>query len=104
MRAMIKKIKYIAILSILIISNICSQDWQSNIVYFGDDDKLVYERDSLGNAIPDFSYVGYKNRNDTIPFIPVVKTISPIEGDNTSHINNTLFEIALNNPIHSRPP
>ena len=99
MRTMIKKIKYIAILSTLIISNICSQDWQSNIVYFGDDDNIVYERDSLGNAIPDFSYVGYKNRNDTIPFIPVVKTISPIEGDNTSHINNALFEIALNNPI-----
>ena len=79
---------------LLMVSGIAAQEWQSDIVYFGGDGKLVYLRDSLGNAIPDFSYAGYKNGNDTIPFVPVVKTISPVEGDNTSHINNALYEVA----------
>lgn len=72
-----------------------AQTWQSSIVYYGEDSSLVYVRDSLGNVIPDFSYAGYENGNTEIPDIPVVKTISPIEGDNTSHINNALFELAL---------
>jgi hypothetical protein len=76
--------------------NSSAQDWQSSMVYYGSDNKLVYERDSLRNCIPDFSYAGYKNSNDTIPYIPVVKTISPVAGDNTNHINDALFEVAFN--------
>ena len=79
---------------LLLASTVYAQNWQSDIVYFGGDGKLVYARDSLGNAIPDFSYAGYKNGNDTIPYVPVVKTISPVEGDNTSHINTALNEVA----------
>lgn len=101
MGIMIKKIKYVLLLTMFCIASGFAQEWQSEILYFGDDNKLVYERDSLGNSIPDFSYVGYKNRNDTIPFIPVVKTISPIEGDNTNNINNAIFEMALNYPIQA---
>ncbi len=91
-------LRIIISLLVLIFSavNVSAQDWQSSIVYFGSDDKLVYVRDSLGNSIPDFSYAGYKNSNDTIPFIPVVKTISPIAGDNTTHINNALIDVAFN--------
>lgn len=77
-----------------------AQTWQSSIVYYNDDSTLVYVRDSLGNSIPDFSYAGYKNGNESIPFVEEIKTISPIEGDNTTHINNALFETALN-PINS---
>ncbi|MBI9071478.1 MAG: T9SS type A sorting domain-containing protein [Melioribacteraceae bacterium] len=93
------KNKNILLILLFTISIVNAQEWQSKIVYIGADDKLVYERDSSGNAIPDFSYAGYKNGNDTIPFVPVVKTISAIEGDNTSYINNAIFEIALNFPI-----
>ena len=73
-----------------------AQTWQSSIVYYDEDSTLVYVRDAEGNAIPDFSYAGYKNGNESIPFIEAVKTIGPIEGDNTTHINNALFEVALN--------
>jgi hypothetical protein len=79
--------------------NIPAQEWQSSMVYYGSDNKLVYERDSFRNCIPDFSYAGYKNSNDTIPYVPVVKTISPVAGDNTNHINNALIEVAFN-PIN----
>ena len=66
---------------------VIAQQWQSKIVYFDSENKLTYVRDDEGNTIPDFSYAGYKNGNDSIPFVPVVKTISPVEGDNTNHIN-----------------
>ncbi|MBU0476263.1 MAG: T9SS type A sorting domain-containing protein [Bacteroidetes bacterium] len=96
---MVNKYKNIILISLFSFTLIPAQEWQSNIVYFGNDGKLNYERDNQGNSIPDFSYVGYKNRNDSIPFIPVVKTISPVVGDNTDNINNAIFEMALNNPI-----
>ncbi|PKL87324.1 MAG: peptidoglycan-binding protein [Ignavibacteriae bacterium HGW-Ignavibacteriae-2] len=71
-----------------------AQGWQSEIVHYDDNGKLVYVKDIEGNRIPDFSFVGYKNGNDTIPYVPVVKTISPISGDNTSHINSAILELA----------
>jgi len=90
---------YRRILQILVISALWSglfaQGWQSSLVYYNDDSTLVYVRDSLGNQIPDFSYAGYKNGNDSIPQVPVIKTVSAISGDNTTNINNALFEAAL---------
>ena len=93
---MLLTVKNIVLLLMILTISLLAQEWQSQIIYFDEENKLVYERDSLGNAIADFSYAGYKNRNDTIPFIPVIKTIQPIDGDNTNHINNAIFEIALN--------
>jgi hypothetical protein len=71
------------------------ESWQSSIVYYGPEDTLVYKVDGEGNRIPDFSYAGYRNCEVPIPDIPVVKTISPIEGDNTSHIQSALLEVGL---------
>lgn len=89
------------VLGLLVCGNLLAQEWQSKIVYYDSDNKLVYERDEEGNRIPDFSYAGYKNGNDTIPDLPVIGTISPVSGDNTSNINNTIFSIALANPANS---
>ncbi len=69
--------------------------WQSQIVYYDSNNKLVYVHDGEGNRIPDFSYAGYKNSEQPIPDVPVVKTIAPIVGDNTQHIQDALFEIGL---------
>ena len=76
-------------------ATVISAQWQSTKVYYGEDSTLVYVRDAEGNVIPDFSYAGYRNGNEEIPEIPVVKTLSPVAGDNTTAINNALFEIAL---------
>lgn len=88
------KIKILFILFVFY-SNVLSQTWQSSILYYDEDSSLVYVRDAEGNRIPDFSYAGYKNGNDTIPFLPFIKTIGPVAGDNTNNINNALFETAL---------
>ena len=46
---------------------------------------LSYTPDSLGNVIPDFSMVGYRNGEEPIPFIPTIATIEadPDEVDAT---------------------
>ena len=72
--------------------------WESKIVYRSNEGKLIYVADSIGNRIPDFSHAGYKNSEDPIPSVPVVKTLVPIEGDNTVQIQNALFEIGLMTP------
>ncbi len=56
--------------------------------------KLIYTADSKGNRIPDYSGVGYKNSESPIPNVPIVKTISPIVGDNRIHIQNAIQEVA----------
>ncbi len=71
-----------------------AQTWQSQRVFAGPNGKLVYTKDSIGNRIPDFSYAGFRNGNEPIPTVPVVKTIAPIAGDNTAHIQKTIDSIA----------
>lgn len=48
--------------------------------------KWVAQPDPDGYILPDFSHAGYKDGDAQIPEVPVVKTISPIAGDNTAHI------------------
>ena len=48
--------------------------------------KWVAQPDAEGYLLPDFSHAGYMGGDADIPNIPVVKTISPIAGDNTAHI------------------
>ncbi|GAA2384066.1 hypothetical protein GCM10010404_45560 [Nonomuraea africana] len=68
--------------------------WQSRLVRYGTHGRLVYEQDAEGNRVPDFSHAGYRNGERPIPHLPVVRTIRPIEGDNTAHLQAALDEIA----------
>ncbi|UCD37262.1 MAG: peptidoglycan-binding protein, partial [Fidelibacterota bacterium] len=87
------------VLGTLLIGGICrlsgQVSWESSIVYYDQDDKLVYVADEEGNRIPDFSYAGYRNGEVPIPEIPVVRTLSPVEGDNADSIQTALFELGL---------
>jgi hypothetical protein len=47
---------------------------------------LKYTEDGLGNKVPDYSAVGYKNGEDSIPTIPVKATINALVGDNVANI------------------
>ena len=89
------KLTFLCIIIISLLFIKISHAWESKIVYHDNNGKLVYISDAEGNRIPDFSHAGYKGGGVPIPDIPVVKTISPIEGDNTSHIQNALFEVGL---------
>jgi hypothetical protein len=88
------------LLSIASAAILYAQDgvWHSSIVYKGPDGKLVYVSDEEGNRIPDFSHAGYHNGERQIPTLGVVKIISPVEGDNTEHIQAAIDEVEQREP------
>lgn len=68
---------------------------QSSWVYFKSDGKLLYVPDNKGNIVPDFSGVGYMNSEADIPVeIPVVQTVTPVEGDNTLNVQSAINAVA----------
>ena len=84
-------------LPVLLFVLVCNHSFAqeaSRIVFEDQNGCLRYVSDAENNYIPDFSQVGYKNGEADIPLVEVVKTISPIEGDNTAHIQAALDELA----------
>ena len=67
-----------------------AQEWQSEIVFEGQGGRLEYVADEEGNRIPDFSNAGYRGGGVDLPTVPVIHTISPIDGDNTAHIQQAI--------------
>lgn len=59
---------------------------------------LVYNKDSLGNTIPDFSGVGYMQGNQQIPNVAVVKTVSPDGINDQALIQAAIDEVAKRTP------
>ena len=59
--------------------------WESALLTL-QNNRPVYHADADGYVLPDFSHAGYKGGDDTWPQMPVVRTISPITGDNTTHV------------------
>ncbi|MEJ5961881.1 peptidoglycan-binding protein [Pedobacter immunditicola] len=82
----------IALVSILTLNvSIQAQTSADNRMVKFENNKLVYNQDKEFNRIPDFSFAGYKNSNVDVPAIKnVIRTISPIPGDNTDHINKAI--------------
>ncbi|MDX9747162.1 MAG: T9SS type A sorting domain-containing protein [Paludibacter sp.] len=66
----------------------------STLVTVGSDGKLIYTPDAVGSVIPDFSGVGYKNSEVSIPEVAVVKTVTAVSGDNYSHVQAAIDEVA----------
>lgn len=68
--------------------------WSPKFVSVKKNGRLDYIADSLGNTIPDFSGVGYKQNRVAFPAVKVVKTISP-SGDNDQQlIQSAIDEVA----------
>ncbi|MDR1810955.1 MAG: discoidin domain-containing protein [Prevotella sp.] len=68
--------------------------WHSALVTPNSDGTLAYHKDSKGFILPDFSHAGYKNGDEAIPNVPVVKEIAPLDGvDNTQHIQAAINEV-----------
>lgn len=66
----------------------------TTLVSIGTNGALTYKPDAVGSIIPDYSGVGYKNSEALIPVVPVVKTVSPVSGDNTNNIQTAINEVA----------
>ncbi|MDC1540681.1 hypothetical protein N8480_08455, partial [Flavobacteriaceae bacterium] len=74
-------------------SNATHAQYESSILFHNTSDQLVYVSDTDGNHIPDYSYVGYKNGEEALPNVAVVKQISAVVGDNTAHIQAAIDEV-----------
>ena len=57
-------------------------------------DKLVYDRDELGNRIPDFSHCGYAGADQNIPDVPARIFVKPGEGDDGLRIQAAIDSVA----------
>lgn len=68
--------------------------FKSSLVSLSDDGTLAYTPDKKGNVIPDFSGVGYHHADCPLPNYPVTMAISPVDGDNTQHIQEAIDELA----------
>ena len=66
----------------------------TSLVSVGADGKLLYTLDSKGNKIPDFSGVGYRNSEEPIPLVSVVKIVYPVAGDNLQNVQEAINEVA----------
>lgn len=78
--------------------NKTASTWQSSHVYMDESGMLTYTPDKQGNTIPDFSRVGYHHGTKSIPCYPVVKIITPVEGDNWGNIQMAIDEISKKEP------
>jgi predicted outer membrane repeat protein len=85
------RISIICFLTLVTIS--AKAQYEPSILFYNDSNQLVYVSDEEGNHIPDFSYVGYKNGEEPLPNVEVVKEISPISGDNTAYIQAAIDEV-----------
>lgn len=70
------------------------------LVAMGADGKLVYVADEQGNRIGDFSRSGYMGGGVGIPDLPVVATLSPLQGDadDTARIQSAIDILAVRKP------
>jgi predicted outer membrane repeat protein len=86
-------LKFITVYFLIFVSNSIQAQFESSILFHNNSNQLVYVSDSDGNHIPDYSYVGYKNGEEALPNVAVVKQISPVLGDNTLHIQAAIDEV-----------
>jgi len=70
------------------------------LVYKGPDGKLAYSGDAQGNRIGDFSRCGYMGGGVQIPLLPVVSTLSPLQGDadDTARIQSEIDTLSARKP------
>lgn len=77
------------ILVSLVLCHVYAVAWQSALLE-QQSNQLVYHADADGYVLPDFSHAGYMGADGEHPAVPVVRTISPVTGDNTAHIQTAI--------------
>ncbi|MCE2435422.1 MAG: hypothetical protein J4F29_21265 [Candidatus Latescibacteria bacterium] len=89
---------YFVYLVIYLIAELCVENY-SALVYPDENGRLVYQADSQGNVIPDFSNCGYKGGGVALPNVPVVRTVWPqVEGDDTARLQAAINEVSMLTP------
>ncbi len=85
---------YFMYLVIFLIAELCVENY-SALVYPDENGRLVYQANSHGDFIPDFSNCGYKGGGVALPNVPVVRTVSPrFQGDDTERLQAAIDEVS----------
>jgi hypothetical protein len=63
-------------------------------VYPDANGRLQYTTDARGNRIMDFSHAGYKGGGVRIPDVRVARSVKPVPGDNTAHIQAAIDDVS----------
>ncbi len=84
---------FLLFLSLLTVQLAIGQSWQSQLVWEDAEGRLQYSHCDKGFLLPDFSHAGYQGGGIDLPQMNVVKTIEPIAGDNTAHIQAAINEV-----------
>src|SRR5260370_14116237 len=88
---------HLAVAFLIVPCVLCGQA-TSTWVFTGSDGHLHYKTDANGNRILDYSYAGYEGGGVKLPVVPVAQTISPVSGDNTSHIQAAINAVSALTP------
>ncbi|WP_082053585.1 immunoglobulin-like domain-containing protein [Gordoniibacillus kamchatkensis] len=67
---------------------------QSAVAFLNAQGSMQYVPDYKGNRVLDFSNSGYMGGGVKIPSVPAVKTIQPVDGDNTAAIQAAIDEVS----------
>ncbi|TDE10679.1 peptidoglycan-binding protein [Jiangella asiatica] len=67
-----------------------SASWQAAPVRVTGRGRLVYRRDGDGNRLPDFGHAGYHCGERPLPDVSPARTVGPVDGDNTGHLQAAL--------------
>jgi hypothetical protein len=87
-----------AILIVVASAVALSAQGKSKWVYLGDGQRLQYRADARGNRIMDFSHAGYMGGGVTLPSVRAARTIGPVTGDSTAHIQAAIDEVSRLTP------
>ncbi len=79
----------------LVVLPVQAQSWESEIVSTGPDGRLQYATDDEGNRVPDFSRAGYHGGGVALPDVPTVRTVEPVDGDDTASIQAAIDAVEV---------
>ncbi|HEX3628751.1 MAG TPA: DUF6298 domain-containing protein [Verrucomicrobiae bacterium] len=85
-----KRLLIFSILATALVLNAAPRKSLSPIVSAGPDGHLIYDTDTNGNRVPDFSTAGYEGNEREIPEAPIKVAVSPINGDETARIQKAI--------------
>jgi hypothetical protein len=92
--------KYILFIGAIIftLASYAQQGWTSKHISIRKDGSLQYNPDSLGNIIPDFSRVGYREGRVALPMVQVIKIIQPIDSNAQALLQSAIDELSMRVP------
>jgi hypothetical protein len=73
------------------------QQWSATQLRF-DGKQLIYQKDSKGDIIPDFSGVGYLKNRQPLPVVAVMRTVTADDGDHQAMIQKAIDEVSALSP------